>query len=1092
MSNAVKSQNKFIELCKRMAGACASKKAARIGAEILAIILVFLLLFVGLVLWKLRSAPIDISFVKPAILKTVNSEGSPYQVDFSHIVIAWPELEGSLKLRALDMQLKSGAQEVFSISKADLFLDMRAMIRGKLAIDEVVLYSPRAHILREANNSFSIDIASDKEAVKTAPDAQQEPDTNFASDIIETLLKPEEDALKADDKLGYLDRFEIREAEIIISDKVSNMTWFLPQIDLALTRWDKGINAQAAINLSPYSSEDHNKVNLDVTYERDNEQLEAKINLEKFDVAILSRYIKELKPFRKHEAKINGRFIATFNKDLTLDNAVIDVNIPEIGINLPQEFQHKKTINNIILSGFFDNKERNYQLDLRSLEVDDTKLNGKISGTFQGMDYQATAKLEAPQIDLNFFKNNWPSSLKSESASVWLTEKLSKGQFHNIKGQVALAHNFDSGATTVTDPRLDFSFDNVHINYRAPMLPVDNAEGHGFIDETGLEIFVDNGMVADLKLSEGDVKLKNIYETGKGIADIKLKLAGPVPTVFAYISKEPIALGDRFDFKPEETKGDATLDIALTFPTIKDLLATQVKVDLDATLNEVYIPNAVKNYALTDGPFTVKYDSEKIILSGNGKLLDRPVKLDWTRYVDSDAHKDYSIINASFKGDKKLRDAFNIDLDDYISGPPAVKLTYKERPNNAAVIDVDLDLTPAKFFINPFDYIKAEKQAGNASAHIIIRDGEVHEINRLNINTPDTVIKNAKIQFGKVGKEWDIKSGEFNKVQIQKNKFDLEISRPSSQVMRFEVDGTYLDLLPFLSVGDSVSGSDEDSNNKTAPKPSDKSGTDIEVFAKTKRLNTSKVDGRLDDATAYVMINGNDVINQLEMDAKAEGKPVYLRYKPAQDSGKLEFRLEADDAGAFLRAFNLYENVKGGKIVVFGEPTAQGHPNNIKGKAMIDDFMVTNAPTLARLLNAMTLTGVEELLTQEGITFDRLESNLNWKISNSGIKFEFRKGRTSGGALGLTFEGNIHQGQRNEIDINGTIVPISFINKFISKIPLLGSILTGGENQGIFAATYTIKGTSEKTKVSINPLSVLAPGIIRRILFEESPDDSDE
>ena len=74
MSNAVKSQNKFIELCKRMAGACASKKAARIGAEILAIILVFLLLFVGLVLWKLRSAPIDISFVKPAILKTVNSE----------------------------------------------------------------------------------------------------------------------------------------------------------------------------------------------------------------------------------------------------------------------------------------------------------------------------------------------------------------------------------------------------------------------------------------------------------------------------------------------------------------------------------------------------------------------------------------------------------------------------------------------------------------------------------------------------------------------------------------------------------------------------------------------------------------------------------------------------------------------------------------------------------------------------------------------------------------------------------------------------------------------------------------------------------
>ena len=198
----------------------------------------------------------------------------------------------------------------------------------------------------------------------------------------------------------------------------------------------------------------------------------------------------------------------------------------------------------------------------------------------------------------------------------------------------------------------------------------------------------------------------------------------------------------------------------------------------------------------------------------------------------------------------------------------------------------------------------------------------------------------------------------------------------------------------------------------------------------------------------------------------------------------MDFRLEADNAGSFLRAFDLYNNVIDGTIVIHGKAAKHGHPNDIKGFAVIDDFMVINAPSLARLLNAMTLTGMEDLLTAEGINFDRLESNIKWLITDEGIRFNFDKGRTSGGALGLTFQGNIYQGSRDEIDLNGTIIPISPINKLVSKIPLLGHILTGGENQGIFAATYKIKGSSADAKTSVNPLSVLAPGILLRILFE--------
>jgi hypothetical protein len=60
------------------------------------------------------------------------------------------------------------------------------------------------------------------------------------------------------------------------------------------------------------------------------------------------------------------------------------------------------------------------------------------------------------------------------------------------------------------------------------------------------------------------------------------------------------------------------------------------------------------------------------------------------------------------------------------------------------------------------------------------------------------------------------------------------------------------------------------------------------------------------------------------------------------------------------------------------------------------------------------------------------------------------------------------------------------VNKAIGSIPLIGDVLTGGTG-ALIAATYKMKGRGGKDpEVSVNPLSVLTPGILRRILFEEN------
>jgi len=64
------------------------------------------------------------------------------------------------------------------------------------------------------------------------------------------------------------------------------------------------------------------------------------------------------------------------------------------------------------------------------------------------------------------------------------------------------------------------------------------------------------------------------------------------------------------------------------------------------------------------------------------------------------------------------------------------------------------------------------------------------------------------------------------------------------------------------------------------------------------------------------------------------------------------------------------------------------------------------------------------------------------------------------------------------------------LNSVLGNIPFIGTLMTGTEDgSGVFAATYKMKGPLEDPEVKVNPLSALAPGILRNIfgLLADSP-----
>jgi len=74
------------------------------------------------------------------------------------------------------------------------------------------------------------------------------------------------------------------------------------------------------------------------------------------------------------------------------------------------------------------------------------------------------------------------------------------------------------------------------------------------------------------------------------------------------------------------------------------------------------------------------------------------------------------------------------------------------------------------------------------------------------------------------------------------------------------------------------------------------------------------------------------------------------------------------------------------------------------------------------------------------------------------------------------------------LSLGGTYVPLSGLNRALAGIPLFGEILTGPKGDGIIGITFAVDGPMAKPNVIINPLSMVAPGVLREI-FQMAPDN---
>ena len=649
----------------------------------------------------------------------------------------------------------------------------------------------------------------------------------------------------------------------------------------------------------------------------------------------------------------------------------------------------------------------------------------------------------------------------------------------DITTQFDLRRNVETGGRDfeLADPKVNFKFEDLKVQYSDTLMPVENATGQGVYEKDSLIITAETGDVGKVKGTNVEVALTDLSVTGGGLAKIKVKGSGSLSSILTFIAAEPIALDkNETGIDPTLVSGDVLFDLDLQFPTLKDLPKEEVIVVIDGVIKNTKLPSIVRSLDLTGGPYNLSFAKGKIGLKGKGKLSERPIDLDYQQYLDPKGKDFETQVKVKLIADKGLRDVFGIGLDEYISGNVPVDVVYKEHANGNANVAVKGTMAPAVVTIEPFSYTKPQGVDGSFSLNAMIKDDVLTEINNFNLSTAGLSFDQARILFRSVGKgDIEIARGEIDKVVLGRTTTKVDFEVTPDDVLKVVANGSVIDIAPFIDT--------DKKKSKTWEDPNKGQSQAMKISLKADKALTTK-DQYLRDAQFYIETDKDADMTRLEVDAKV-GKTgdFYVRFKPENGSGSRTFRMESTDAGATLITFDLYQDIVGGSMLVYGRPQTGDNEGNLFGTARIENFTVKDAPALARLLGAMSQSGAQEALKTKGVSFEKLESEFEWRFRSDGNLLVMKDGRTSGSSLGLTFEGLADMG-KSTLDLNGTVIPLSGINQAIGDIPLLGTLLTGGSKGGLFAATYTVKGPSKDPKVSVNPLSVLTPGFLRKILFE--------
>ncbi len=417
------------------------------------------------------------------------------------------------------------------------------------------------------------------------------------------------------------------------------------------------------------------------------------------------------------------------------------------------------------------------------------------------------------------------------------------------------------------------------------------------------------------------------------------------------------------------------------------------------------------------------------------------------------------------KNPKILIDYSNNILDFQLNGKYTLKNKYEDifikakgKQNNFEIYSL-LNLNANNLNLNEIEYFKKANVPSNLE-FLVSYNNNKPILKKINITENQNRFKLSNVHFSKDFKI--IKFDEVNLNYINKNKIlnNLKIKRNSNNYL---ISGNNYDVENILET--LLKNNNKNKLSKFFTNINTSLIFDINKLYLEKESYMYKLSGEID------IKNNNLFMAKLNANLNRTNKISYSFRTTARNEKITNILIQ--EPKPFI---NNYKFIKGFEEGVLNLNSTKIEKTS-RSKLKITNFKVKEVPILAKILTLASLQGIADLLTGEGIRFDKFE--MDFKTKNNLTKIE--EIYAIGPSISIMMDGYI---EKDEItSLRGTLVPATTINKTIAKIPLLGDLLVGNKmGEGVFGVSFKIKGPPNNLKSTVNPIKTLTPRFITRTI----------
>lgn len=1019
------------------------KKTTITTLKVLAALLVTVVLLLALTLWKLVNEPQALQRLIPHIERALSSDDGRLQTRLPSTSLIWDGSQFGFRFQANDATMQLDGKSFAVLPKISFSIHLASLFFGRIAPTQVQIDGLAMMFERRADGSMAIEDMSGGSVVATEAPAWQE--------VVAEILGRKSGLLAG---FGLLSNIKLRNTRIQIHNAAADHVADFVLPELYLTRDALGVEGGVRLDTNENGQAGH--FQFDFSYDQWRKQLTLLPQFEQFNPAYIGKQHSLLNSLLHIALPLTGTMKIVLDKDFQLLSAAWDLKGGAGQLVIPVLWPQPRPLAALQSKGSVDWQNHSAAIDNIIIDFGGPLLTGSYMARPRGRDQAAfTASLSLTNLPLDDFSNVWPEQVAPKPRA-WITEHMHVGTMTNFTATAEGQGPWDRPDEMILSQAAGtIEVKNATVAYYRDLSPIVGISASARFDHNEMDIKTTGGSIRDTKLLPADITIHGLSDPLQTIS-LRPKLEGPIGTVMAVLDQEPLGYAKALGFDPQAIDGQAHIEARFEFPLLRELPMADVKITTQAKINKFSAKDLMKGMPITNGAMTLDLTNDGFALSGQAALKNVPLDVKWAEHfhvkTDADLRR-HMEISGNVTPEQISR--LGIDAGVAAKGKSAVKLTLDKTRGGAMALRLEADATASELRLNDVAF---EKTIGQKLQLLV----EGHAVANQDSLTLQTIsLKGDGVDVQGTG-TINLNNGNIEVLAL--NPFVLGLTNAQLNYLN-DSSGSKLSI-----TGKSLASPKHDDR----PADYQPEATPLDLSIDVDKLMATRTQA-LTDVTLKAVRDRQGWRTANLIAYGEQGVPLKLELRP--DKGVQYLNITSDNIGAILKAWNLSQDVVGGRFSVVGRGTAAA-PRRIQAKLEVKDYRVKNMPAIATLINAISVVGLADMANGEGLQFNRMAGDLIWDKD----ELIFENVRTSGGTLGMAVSGRVNLANYTAT-ATGTVVPFSFINRALSNIPLLGDILTGTDGAGVFAIAFHAKGPLKKMDVSVNPASALTPGILRQMFF---------